>query len=707
MTNFADGNTVAVFPFVSNRKDFGGAYFTISMTLKQCFSTFFWGNRSFYASPALALLCNLAIAYVVYMVCRIVYVAVNWHILGENFPALGIGNLFSGSLLFDTSAILYTNALYALLMLLPLHYKESKTWQDWCHRLFVAVNGLAVVINLVDAVYFVYTGRRTTTTVFSEFRNEKNILPIVMQSVVSYWYLVVAAILIISAMSRLYVRPKTFDFHGRRSRYVKYYCVQLLCLVAFIPLCVAGMRGGFTTAVRPITLSNANKYVNRPVEAAIVLNTPFSLIRSTGKDVFYNPGYYTERELDAIYSPVHNAGKPMTNTLRRRKNVVVLIVESFGREYIGAYNEKLDGGHYKGYTPFVDKLLGRSLSFDYTFANGRKSIDGMPSILSGIPHFVEPFFLTPASLNEVSGLAGELGRCGYSSAFFHGAENGSMGFEAFARTTGFQQYYGRTEYNADSRFNGDKDFDGMWAIWDEPFLQYYALKMTEMKQPFITAVFTASSHHPYKIPEEYGPQFDIPAESGNPIHKCIRYTDMSLRKFFETAAKQPWYKNTIFVFTSDHTNINDHQEYATDLGLFGAPIFIFDPSGELPRKRSHTVAQQTDIMPTVLNYLGYGNPYVAFGKDLLDTPAADAWAVNYNNGIYQYVKGDYVIRFDGSNLKGAYNYKADWFMTKDLKDEPAHKARFRQMERELKGIIQSYMTRMTGNRLVVAPLEKK
>lgn len=660
-----------------------------------------------YISHAVALLCNLLIVYVAYMVCRIAYVAVNWPTFGEGFGSLSMDGLLSGSLLFDTSAILYTNALYALLMLLPLHWKEGKGWQDCSRALFMVVNGLAVVVNLADAAYFTYTGRRTTTTVFSEFRNEENIMPVVMQSVVDYWYLVVVAVVVIVAMAKLYVRPGAFDFRGFRGRYIKYYCAQLVCLLAFVPLCVAGMRGGFTTAVRPITLSNANKYVNRPVEAAIVLNTPFSMIRSTGKNVFYNPAYFSPQELQAIYSPVHNEGKPMLNTLRRRKNVVVLIVESFGREYIGAYNEKLDNGQYKGYAPFVDRLLGQSLSFDYTFANGRKSIDGMPSILSGIPHFVEPFFLTPASLNDVSGLAGELGRCGYSSAFFHGAENGSMGFEAFARTTGFQRYYGRTEYKEDRRFDGDKDFDGMWAIWDEPFLQFYALKMSEMKEPFVTAVFTASSHHPYKIPEKYAGEFDIPSEDGNPIHKCIRYTDMALRKFFETASKQPWYDNTIFVFTSDHTNIYDHQEYATDLGLFGAPIFIFDPSGEMPRGRRHTVAQQTDIMPTVLGWLGYGNPYVAFGKDILSTPAGEAWAVNYNNGIYQYVKGDYVIRFDGGKVKGAYNYKADWFMIKDLKDTPACKARFAQMERELKGIIQSYMTRMTDNRLVVVPHGQK
>jgi phosphoglycerol transferase MdoB-like AlkP superfamily enzyme len=184
-------------------------------------------------------------------------------------------------------------------------------------------------------------------------------------------------------------------------------------------------------------------------------------------------------------------------------NIVILIVESFGREYIGALNETLEGGKYQGYTPFVDELCDSCVTFRWSFCNGRKSIDGMPSILSAIPMFVEPFFLTPASMNEVGGLAQALREKGYETAFFHGAENGSMGFQAFARKTGFQKYFGRTEYNADPRFNGDKDFDGMWAIWDEPFLQFYAQQMSELREPFMTAVFTASSHHPYAIPEQY------------------------------------------------------------------------------------------------------------------------------------------------------------------------------------------------------------
>jgi len=317
----------------------------------------------------------------------------------------------------------------------------------------------------------------------------------------------------------------------------------------------------------------------------------------------------------------------------------------------------------------------------------------MPSILSSIPMFVEPFFLTPASMNQVSGIASLLAGEGYETAFFHGAQRGSMGFMAFARSTGFQQYYGREDYNEDPRFGGDDDFDGMWAIWDEPFLQYYATKMSEMKEPFMTAVFTASSHHPYHVPEQYK---DVYPEEGIEIHKCIRYTDMAIGKFFEKASHEPWFKNTIFVLTSDHTNLSDHPFYQTDIGGFCSPIIIYDPSqpmGEMQDK----IAQQIDILPTVMGMLHYQKPYFGFGIDLLNTPAEDTWAVNYLNGIYQYVKYGHVLQFDGQQTKGMYALD-DSLMQHNLVGKVPQQP---QMELELKAIIQQYMERMTQDGLKV------
>ena len=647
-------------------------------------------QKSFISSP-IAFIYNLALVYVVYGLCRLAYLFENWSVLSEGFDTLSFWEMFKGCWVFDTSAILYTNVLYAILMLFPLHFKETNWWQEMAKWVYVVVNSLCIIANLADAVYFQYTGRRTTSSVFQEFSNEGNIGDIISVELWRHWYLVLVGVILIVGLMVLYAQPKgMLNLRMLKSKFI-YYAIHLLCFGLYVPIMIAGMRGGATTAIRPITISNANQYVNRPAEAALILNTPFSMIRTINKNVFADPKYFSREELDTIYCPIHT---PADSVVMKKKNVVVFIMESYGREYIGAYND------YKGWTPFTDSLIKKSLTFDLTIANGRKSIDGMPSILSSIPRFIEPFFLTPASMNEVSGLAGELGKVGYESAFFHGAENGSMGFEAFAKTTGYKHYLGRTEYNQDKRFNGDKDFDGMWAIWDEEFLQFYALKMSEMKEPFITSVFTASSHHPYAVPERYKNIYKDEPGDANIMHKCIRYVDNALRLFFKTAEKQPWYENTIFVLTADHTNMNSEPMYQTELGVCSVPILIFDPSGDIQPERRHCIAQQIDIMPTVLNYLGYNKPYVAFGQDLLHTSDQDTWAITNNNGLYHYVKGDYVLLFtESGQSKAIYNYKKDWYLKKNLLGKTGKVEQ--KMEREVKGLIQSYMERMTEDQLII------
>jgi len=636
-------------------------------------------------SPLTVTLCNLLLVYVVYAIARIAFMMENWQFFTGPLSL----DIVQGSLVFDTTAILLTNSLYMVMMLFPLHWKENVIWQKACKIVFVVVNMLALVINLMDAAYFPYTMRRTTTTVFSEFEHENNIAGIFLMESLRHWYFFILAAVVGYMLWRCY---RQTGLKAHQLSWWKYDLATLFSLAAIAPFVVAGIRGGFATAVRPITISNANQYVNSPTDAAFILNTPFSIYRTIGKAVFEVPTYYdNKQEMTALFNPIHHPHN--TNaTAFTKKNVVVLIVESFGREYIGALNKTLDNGQYKGYTPFVDSLINKSITFKYSFCNGRKSIDGMPSILSSIPMFIEPFILTPASMNHVSGIASLLGKKGYETAFFHGAQRGSMGFMAFARSTGFAHYYGREDYVDDKRFGGDDDFDGMWAIWDEPFLQYYAAKMSEMKQPFMTAVFTASSHHPYKIPEAY--QKVYPEESLI-IHKCIRYTDNALRKFFETASKQPWYNNTIFVLTSDHTNQSDHDYYQTAIGGFCSPVIFYEPGSNRQPEIQDKIAQQIDILPTVMGMVGYDKPYFGFGIDLFNTQSDDTWAVNYLNGIYQYVKHGHVLQFDGQQTKAIYAL-SDSLMQTNLTGQVPQQA---QMERELKAIIQQYMERMTQDRL--------
>lgn len=627
---------------------------------------------------------NFFVVMVLFMLCRIAFYLFNT----QYFPGMTLSHLLSlcmGGIQFDLSALLYTNLLYFILMAIPFQFRYLNGYQKTAKWIFIITNSIVIIANCIDIVYFKFINRRTTSSVFSEFANEHNIAKIMADGFIQYWYVSLFGLLIIFGLYKLYYKPQPKKQEGGKIYF--YYLRNIIALLLIAVFTVSGIRGGLGHYVRPITLSNANKYVDKPIEAFIVLNTPFSIMRTLGKDQYVDPQYFkTEKELKAEYDPIIY---PHPNGQFKRLNVVIFIIESFSKEYIGELNKDLDGGKYKGHTPFVDSLLRNSLTFEYTFANGHRSIEAMPSVLSSIPSFIEPYILTGYSSNKTSGIAGELDKKGYYTAFFHGAPNGSMGFDAFAHISGFKSYYGMTEYN------NDADFDGTWAIWDEPFFQFFAKKMNTFKQPFMTALFSASSHHPFVVPKKYENRFKD-ADPDYPIYKCVEYTDYSLQRFFEAASKMPWYKNTLFVITADHTNQMKHPEYLTDAGRYKVPILFYYPGGNL-KGRLKKIAQQADIMPTVLGYLNYDKPYVAFGHDLLDSTREENMAMLYDKPVYEYFKGKYLYQFDGQNIIAVYDFINDVMLKKNLKNS----VNYSEAEKNMKAHIQQYITRMKKNELTV------
>lgn len=650
------------------------------------------------ARTLLAIIVNLLAVYVAYTVCRLEFLLENLSIYSVSLTRESAMSIFAGGLWFDTSAICYTNILYIVLALLP--FSGNRGYALATRLAFVIPNAVSIILNLGDSVYYPFGHHRITTRTFNEFGGEDNLLRIFGIEVIHHWYLVVLAVFLIWGLCKVY-RPSALSF-SRSWRWM--WAANLAVLAAVVIVSIWGMRGAtFFTSTRPIALNNAHQFAARPAEANIVLNTTFSLIRTINKRPPVVPVYFpTAEALDAEYTPLHRASElpDSLKGLRRGKNVVLLIVESFGTEFIGSLNgnRALDDSTYMGYTPWFDSFLPNTLTWETTIANTGVSIDAMPAILSSIVKVYYNFFTSPYVLNHLTSFATELGNWGYHSAFFHGGTNDSMGFQAFARGAGFQEYYGLDEYCADDRFGGMKDWDGTWAIWDEEFLQYYATILGELPQPFVAGVFTASSHHPFAIPERYKDRFKD--EGIHQLHKCIRYTDYSLGRFFETASRQPWYDNTIFVLTADHSSAKTtHDEYKTDAGDNHVPIIIFDPSGEMPRGVLPGIAQQLDLLPTVLGWLGYDRDYIAFGNDALVTPDSARWAFNWNAAPFLY-KDDYFLEADPDlNVTGLYNYKTDILMRSNLMDTDT--LRRESMQRKMQAIVQSYYQRMNADSVKV------
>ena len=630
---------------------------------------------------------RIILIMLLFTLCRIGFFLFNF----KMFPGVSPGQLLTmlrGGLSFDISAIVYINMLFILLSIIPLNIRYSDVYKSVCKWVYFITNGIAIAMNGMDFVYYRFVDKRATADVFKTFENETNLGKLFFRFLFDYWPATLLTLFLWFLMVYLYnrVEPKMPTAKNR----LAYYIINVLMIPVVIALVIGAARGGYRHSTRPITISNAARYVKTPRDVAIVLNTPFSFFRTFDKKVLVRYNFFDKEELSRLYNPhyIPSASTPFTN-----ENVVIIILESFAREYIGSLNHDLEGGKYEGYTPFIDSLISVSLTFDVSLANGKKSIDAMPSILASVPSLETPYTISHYANNEINGLPELLKRKGYYSAFFHGAPNGSMGFDSFARVAGFDDYFGLDQYPLRT------DFDGMWGVWDEPFFKFFANKIDSFKQPFITSIFSVSSHHPFKVPDQYKGKFK---KGPAPIVEVVGYTDFALHELFDEISKSPWFKNTLFVITADHTNESIHPEFQNNFGSYCVPVIFYKPGSNIKGIKKR-IAQQIDIMPTILSFLNFDEEYIAFGNNLLDD-SYESFAFNTSGNNYHLYMKDHILEMIDNKPVGFLIIR----MTGSWKKTSLVQILFfrQQMENKLKAIIQSYNTRLIDNDMTVKTTHK-
>lgn len=584
-----------------------------------------------FKSNLFVLLLRLLIPILMIWVLRIIFYWANADMLAIQNWATELPSILWGSLIFDASNLTIVFGLFVFLSLLPFNFVLKKNFQQILFAYFVLAISILVVLNTTDTIYFHYAAKRVTIDEFSYFNNDNTVV-IFLKGMIENWYLSVLAILLIGFSIWLYKKIKIeVEASGSWFAYVK----NTLILVVALASMLVAFRGGVGRTIRPITLSNAAQFVESPSMSYLILNNPFCIVKTIKKDQNNYSQYFSESELDTIFT-THRSGSTVAEM--KRKNVVIFILESFSFEHSAFLNPHL----YRvgeNYTPFIDSLMQQGYIFDKCYANGRKSIDALPSIVTSIPSFKTPFALTQAALSPTKGLGTLLSDEGWETWFFNGSENRSMGFVAYAKSAGFNNFRTRENYE---KLNGKNDFDGYWGIWDEPFLKYMANELNSAKQPFLATTFTLTSHHPFIIPDKYK---QVLPKGNTRAHKCVAYTDMSLRKFFDIAKKQKWYNNTLFVFVADHVSCEIYSENARS-GAENSHIiyFMYAPDGSL-KGRSSTVTQQIDIMPTTLGLLNYNKPYFAFGRDVFANKKS-GFAINYNGKAFQWITDTATYIFD-------------------------------------------------------------
>jgi phosphoglycerol transferase MdoB-like AlkP superfamily enzyme len=298
------------------------------------------------------------------------------------------------------------------------------------------------------------------------------------------------------------------------------------------------------------------------------------------------------------------------------------------------------------------------------------------------------FLRSPLAANRLDALPQLLKPLGYESWFFHGARPGSMSYDVFAGKAGFDHAFLKNDYPGPAT-----DYDGKWGILDEPFLQFMAQKLATARQPFFGYVHTLTSHHPFKVPAGFEGRFP---KGHHPICETIGYTDFALRRFFETAETMPWFTNTVFLITADHTAQFTHAQAASPLAVFRVPILIFDPANPVRREITEP-ATHVDLYSTVLGLVGWEGRLVTFGRDIFDGQAG--YAVQYLNNNYQAVDRDWCLFFNGEKSVGLFRRVEDPLCRTNRLAAPELAGVLREREERVKAYVQAYTTRMIRNEL--------
>lgn len=590
--------------------------------------------RRFWRNPIGVLLGRLALALAVYAAVRLTFF-VDHRGVFANASAGDIAGAFVHGLRFDLSAIAYTNIPFILLSLAPAAWL-ARRWYQWMLRgLFVTVNGAATIVMVGDVGYYPFTGTRVTMDVFAltgEATAQAD------QLFVNFAGLTMLGLGLLAALVFVYPRAQ-LEAATPVPRWRR-----VATALAVIVATVIAARGGLQK--KPLNPIHAFAGGSHEI-GVLTLNSAFTLLQSP-RDRQLEPVQYfaDEAQVDSILESRYGFAEAMGAAAPARpQNIVLLILESYATEFWGGTDRE-----HPELTPFLDSLRQHGTFYTESFANGRRSMDALPSILLGMPLYRgQSIAVSRYQSNQWIGLGHFLRDAGYHTSFFHGAVKGTMYFDAIASLAGIEDFYPLERFPEEVQREA---FDGHWGLFDEEALQFAVRQVGTFREPWFATMFTISTHHPYRLPPKYA---DSLPTGSREIHASVAYTDLAVRRFFEAARTQPWFEHTLFVITGDHTPPSRSARYDTPVGRYMVPTLLYHPGGVLPELDPTRVVQHVDLFPTILDYAGVRPERLPlFGHSLF--AEAPGEAVLTTDETYWLVRADGVLerRPDGSERVLAY-----------------------------------------------------
>lgn len=578
----------------------------------------------------------LASAMLVFTILRATIYAQN----AAYFQEMGghTGFAFLLGLRFDLSIILAVLGIPLCLLQLPLKYR-------WYFRLWsllaVVLFALLLLLEAFDVGYFQETQQHITDQIFSAWGDAAYLGQTALGS---YGHYLLLWLLLAGGLGWF-----TWSWSKRPATPwpLKIALPYLGCFFIFL---YWGVMGHVGLLIRKrIAITDAYYFPQYPAVAQLSLNGSFTAtyyLARYRKMLYgenYRPPYpaatATANVAQALRGPgraataafplrAHNEGNyhpPYRTSPPAAPNILLIMVESLDAELSEAWRELHPELSFPqipaGLTPHLDQIARQGLRFTRFYPNATKSSLALQSALLMIPPLpgISPV-PNGIELKNVFRVGINFSQHHYHTFFAQGAYRTSFHLDAFARSVGIENVFGREDYPALSKqrpsVNG---FDG-------ELLQFVAQHVAAQQDPFLGVVFTGTTHTPYVLPETFTPRFPHD-DNLNGFYNTIMYFDQALGDFMAQAEAQAWFKNTIFIITADHRKRRFVGHAAA------IPLIIYAPHWLQPQVYE-VVGSQVDLIPTIFALLGWPDEYAGIGRNLFAplphwVMAADAQELTY------------------------------------------------------------------------------
>ncbi|BAU48738.1 sulfatase [Sulfurifustis variabilis] len=359
-------------------------------------------------------------------------------------------------------------------------------------------------------------------------------------------------------------------------------------------------------------------------------------------DLDYNQYYVTVRDDEAVARArrlvaqpnsrfIRDAANPLARRVHnrgpeKRLNVVVVVEESLGAEFLGAY------GDGRGLTPNLDRLARDSLTFTRVYATGTRTVRGLEAITASFPPIPGESIIKRRGEHPVYTWGEVMRRHGYTPLFVYGGYGSFDGMNAF---------YGRNGYEVHDRTDmPEPAFANIWGVSDEDLFRY-AIRMFDGKhargEPFFAVVLTTSNHKPFTFPDGVP---GVPATGGG-RKAGVRYADHAIGKLFEAIRERPYFDETLFVIVGDH-GARVYGREDIPVPSYELPLLVYAPR-HVPARKVDVLMSQTDIAPTVLGLLGFSYDSVFFGRDVFAAVDDRFVLLSHNRDVALYRPDELVV----------------------------------------------------------------